>query len=119
MAPLTPILVPTTSLVKGMMATIRMIKGMERPMLTIQPRIWLTALLGPDAVGLGDGQRHAQRQTQNDKQTGWRSPTISSVSRVPVSKIAAVLGKERRNGIKHEVLMSSRNRTQLTLAIRN
>ena len=46
MAPLTPILVPTTSLVKGMMATIRMMKGMERPMLTIQPRIRLTALLG-------------------------------------------------------------------------
>ena len=45
-APLTPILVPTTSLVKGMMATIRMMKGMDRPMLTIQPRIWLTALLG-------------------------------------------------------------------------
>ena len=39
MAPLTPILVPTTSLVKGMMATIRMIKGTERPMLTIQPKI--------------------------------------------------------------------------------
>ena len=39
MAPLTPILVPATSLVKGMMATIRMIKGTERPMLTIQPKI--------------------------------------------------------------------------------
>ena len=46
MAPLTPILVPATSLVKGMMATIRMIKGTERPMLTIQPKIWFTVLLG-------------------------------------------------------------------------
>ena len=36
MAPLTPMVVPTTRRVKGMTATIRMMKGMDRPMLTIQ-----------------------------------------------------------------------------------
>ena len=38
MAPRTPILVPTISLVKSMMATIRMMKGRDRPTLMIQPR---------------------------------------------------------------------------------
>ena len=46
MAPLTPILVPTTSLVKGMMAIIRMMKGRERPTLMIQPRMRLSHLWG-------------------------------------------------------------------------
>ena len=36
MAPRTPMVVPTTIRVKGMMATIRIMKGMDRPMLTIQ-----------------------------------------------------------------------------------
>ena len=36
MAPLTPMVVPTTIRVKGIMATIRMMKGTDRPMLTIQ-----------------------------------------------------------------------------------
>ena len=31
--------VPTTIRVKGIMATIRMMKGTDRPMLTIQPKI--------------------------------------------------------------------------------
>ena len=46
MAPGTPRLVPTTKRVKGMMATNRMMKGIDRPMLTIQPRIRLQALWG-------------------------------------------------------------------------
>ena len=37
MAPRTPMVVPTTIRVKGMMATIRMMKGTERSRLTITP----------------------------------------------------------------------------------
>ena len=46
MAPRMPILVPTMSLVKSMMAIIRMMKGRERPTLMIQPTIRLTHLWG-------------------------------------------------------------------------
>ena len=46
MAPGTPILVPTMSLVKSMMAIIKMIKGRERPTLMIQPSTRLNHLWG-------------------------------------------------------------------------
>ena len=46
MAPGTPSLVPTMSLVKSMMAIIRMIKGRERPTLMIHPRMRLNHLWG-------------------------------------------------------------------------
>ena len=41
-----PVPRPRIARVAGKSITIRMMKGMDRPMLTIQPRIWLTALLG-------------------------------------------------------------------------
>ena len=52
-APGTPSDVPTTSRVNGMMATSRMMNGIERPMLMIQPSTVLTPRFGripPGAV---------------------------------------------------------------------
>ena len=46
MAPGTPSDVPTTTRVNGMMATSRMMNGMERPTLTIQPSTVLRARCG-------------------------------------------------------------------------
>ena len=46
MAPRIPSLVPTMTLVKGMMATMRMMKGRERPTLMIQPSTRLNHLWG-------------------------------------------------------------------------
>ena len=45
-APRMPTLVPTSSLVKSMMASIKMMKGSERPTLMIQPRARLSHLWG-------------------------------------------------------------------------
>ncbi len=41
MAALVPMEVPTSSRVKGMIATIRMMKGTERPTLVTAPSTWL------------------------------------------------------------------------------
>ena len=46
MAPRTPILVPTSSLVKSIMAIIKMMKGSDRPMLMIHARTRLRFLWG-------------------------------------------------------------------------
>ena len=46
MAPGTPSDVPTTRRVNGMMATSKMMNGMDRPMLTIQPSTVLRARWG-------------------------------------------------------------------------
>ena len=46
MAAVVPMEEPTMIRVKGMMATIRMIKGVDRVALTMAPRIPFTAVLG-------------------------------------------------------------------------
>ena len=43
MAALVPMEVPATSRVKGMMATTRMMKGVDRAAFTTRPRIWLAS----------------------------------------------------------------------------
>ena len=46
MVAVVPKALPTMSRVKGAMASIRMTKGMDRPMLTIQPSTVLSAFMG-------------------------------------------------------------------------
>lgn len=102
MAPFTPIFVPTMSLVKGMMATIRMIKGKRAAHIDDPAENLVDSPIGPDAVGLGDGENHAQRQADEIRKDGGNA---GHDQRIPCAfqKIAAVFSPEHGNGIKHGI----------------
>ena len=58
--------------------------------------------IGPDAVGLGDGENHAQRQADEIRKDGGNA---GHDQRIPCAfqKIAAVFSPEHGNGIKHGI----------------
>lgn len=93
-------MVPTMSLVKSMMAIIKMIKGRERPTLMIQPQHPVEPFVGPNAMGLGDTQENPQGQADEIGKNGGKAHHNQGVTGA-LQQQGAVLGPESGQGFKH------------------